>query len=119
MTSPELTQQLTQYADAITAFSMVQAIAFCYSVALGEGFAKAVTRGKGARVTTIGIIIGTGAYYFLVTRCVSLAEELDKRNSTIASVLSTIQATRLTLIVVGGLLSIFALWAIKLGSGHR
>ena len=123
MTGPELIKQLTTYADAITAFALIQSIAFCFAVAQGDGFAKAVWRKHGAVAATIGLVVGTCLYCFLVTMCMVWVGRLDKTSgttasSTVTSALLIIQITRLSLIVVAGVLSLFALWATKLDPGR-
>ena len=131
MTILDLIKQLTTYADAITAFSVVQGLAFCFAVAQGEGFAKAVWRKQGTWAATIGIVVGSCLYCQLVNMCMAGVDRLQNPGGTnpstetaskgtkviadaITSVTGHIQTTRLSLIGLSGLMSLFALWATRL-----
>ena|ERR1700734_3554939 len=53
MQPSDLVKQLTTYADGITAFCVLQALAFIYAVAGNEVFSKRVVRTDGAIACTI------------------------------------------------------------------
>ena len=116
MTDPDLAKQLITYADAITGFSWTQAVVFCFAVARNDSFTKTVTRTDGAVAATLGIFVGTGIYAFLASRCLASATTLDPATGNAVDVVHWVQLTRTLVIVGGGALSLFALWATKLGS---
>jgi hypothetical protein len=57
MSNDELIKRLTGYADAITAFSWAQTVAFCYGIAQAETFATKVASTHGRWATTAGIVL--------------------------------------------------------------
>jgi hypothetical protein len=106
----ELVKQLTTYADGITAFCVLQALAFIYTVAGNEVFSKRVVRTDGAIACTIGIVIGTGVYLFLVASCASSIRALPLS----PSIPEGVETVRICFIIGAGLTSVAALWLIKL-----
>lgn len=119
MNGHEVRNQLTTYADAITAFSFAQAVAFCYSMALGEGFAKTLWRDGGSWAATIGIVVGTALYCALVSRCIALTKKLEPTTGTVTTILSAIQKTRISIVLLSGGLSLLALWLTKFGQAAK
>src|ERR1700722_17382957 len=107
----ELAKQLITYADGITAFSVLQALAFIYALAGNELFCKRVVRTDGAIACTIGLIVGTGLYCLLVYGCAILTERLSL---PLPHPDADIEIARMSVIVAAGLLSGVALWLVKL-----
>lgn len=110
MQPSEQEKQLTTYADGITAFCVLQALAFIYALAGNEFFYHRVVRTDGAIACTSGIIIGTGLYCFLVSRCATMIGKLHLTPPLPAG----IEKARIWIIVVAGLVSAIALWLVKL-----
>jgi hypothetical protein len=106
----DLAKQLTTYADGITAFCVLQALAFIYALTGNKFFYERVVRTDGAIACTIGIIIGTGLYWFLVCSC---ASSVRAQNLT-PSIPEGIETARICIIVSAGIVSAVALWLVKL-----
>jgi hypothetical protein len=103
----DLAKQLTTYADGITAFCVLQALAFIYAVAGNEVFSKRVVRTDGTIACTIGIVIGTGVYWFLVASCASSIHLTPP-------IPEGVETVRICFIIGAGLMSVAALWLVKL-----
>jgi hypothetical protein len=63
----DFAKQLVLYADAITAFSFVQALGFIYLLAHGDCFTKNVLQTPCLPI--VGSIVGSVIYFFLVLGC--------------------------------------------------
>jgi hypothetical protein len=118
ITSADLFKQLTTYADAITAFSFVQAVGFIYAAAGNNDFGKRVLETNGTIATTIGIVLGTSIYLYFVRSCISLANSIPVRDSD-SKVLESIETGRLIVICLGGVLSLVALWLLHFNPPHN
>jgi hypothetical protein len=112
MTDDDFIKQLTTYADAVTGFSFVQALAFVYAIAQEDNFAKHVFQRYGPTATTVCIIVGTCVYCLLVYKCMEWAAPFQAASGRTAKVARSIQKTRFAIIVTGGALSIATLWLI-------
>lgn len=109
MTPTDIVKQLTTYADGITAFCVIQALGFVYAVAGNEPFSKRVVRDDGAFACTIGIVLGTALYCFLVFKCAALIDKQKVETKPPKG----IQTARYCFIVGAGVLAGAALWLIK------
>jgi hypothetical protein len=98
----------------------VQALGFVYGVTRGDGFSQRILRTDGAIGSTVGAVVGTGLYWFLlVHKCIQFAEKLEHMNTTVFNttvlgVTQSIQTGRIAIIVGAGILIIGSLWLVKL-----
>jgi hypothetical protein len=63
--------------------------------------------------------VGTVGYAVFVSMCICWAEKLDHASVYTAAIARHVQVARILIIVLGGLLSIGALWATKYGDQQR
>jgi hypothetical protein len=111
MSNDELIKRLTGYADAITAFSWVQSVAFCYGIGQDETFVRNVISPHGRWATTAGIVLVNAIYMYLVWRCHAAQETVkDTKASAAHKIDCQIQNGRLAIIGLAGLFSLSALW---------
>jgi hypothetical protein len=105
--SDELKKQLTTYADAITAFAVIQAISLIYAVAQGEGIAKNAFKDTGPFWCTLGLVGSTCIYCFLIYSC-----EPPSWSSCDAA--TWIPVVRLIAVILSNGVATAAFWALKL-----
>jgi hypothetical protein len=114
----ELGTRLGAYADAITGFSFAQSVAFC--LALGtRDIADSVIRG-GWLIPVI-VLVASAFYAFMIWMChrkidvllgpLEKTEEADKATATI-------RRWQFAVIIIGTLMSLFAIVMTRYGSAH-
>ena len=97
----ELAKQFVLYADAITAFSVVQMLGFIYLLAHGDCFTMNVMRFPAIPIIASAIV--NGVYLFLVWSCHNSEDRIlgppSSKGTMLAPLLVNIRRARYTIII--------------------
>jgi hypothetical protein len=111
----DFAKQLVLYADAITAFAVVQLLGFIYLLAHGDCFTVNVL--YNIYFPTILSFVVNGLYLLLVWRCHRGETSIfgSSRDTAIADLIDRTWKVRYAIIIAAGLSTLFLLWLVAYG----
>jgi hypothetical protein len=110
----EFAKQIRNYADAITAFAILQCIAFCYSVEKGDSMTCNAL--KYAPIVYISNALATCAYLFGLWCCSFGEDKLISPKSLAASILyvrTWLRRGRVIIVLCAGMFALFTMLLLQ------